>query len=331
MIEIVPPTAGPPRIGILERNRSVLGRVVRVVRAATGLSAIAAEADPAALREQLGPTTELLLCDAADLELACAWATTVYPGAQVIAWCGGPMDAACELAARHPQVQSVIAWPSFQSMPRAWEVALAVRRARRRAAAACRIEHLFAGPAAFAEFRPSNSRTRDLVASELMALAERAGAPGRLTGRIGESAHELLMNAIYDAPVNHYGQPRYAQDRRAEVQLEPHEIPTARFACDGTLLAIQVVDPFGRLTRDHVLRSVLRGQAGARASTSSPMLDTSNGGAGLGLWRIYATAALTIVEVVPGHSTSVTAVFDIDVSPREARTMPSSLHLFDGH
>ena len=29
------------------------------------------------------------------------------------------------------------------------------------------------------------------------------------------------------------------------------------------------------------------------------------------------------------HSTSVTALFDIDIAPREARTMPGSLHLFD--
>ena len=39
--------------------------------------------------------------------------------------------------------------------------------------------------------------------------------------------------------------------------------------------------------------------------------------------------AVTIVDVLPGHSSTVTAVFDVDVGARDARTLPPSLHLFD--
>ena len=41
-----------------------------------------------------------------------------------------------------------------------------------------------------------------------------------------------------------------------------------------------------------------------------------------------AGSAATVVDLIPGHTTSVTAVFALDVGPREVRTMPS-LHLFD--
>jgi hypothetical protein len=40
-------------------------------------------------------------------------------------------------------------------------------------------------------------------------------------------------------------------------------------------------------------------------------------------------ADLQLVDVIPGHSTTVTAVFDLDVAPRDRRTLPPSLHLFD--
>jgi hypothetical protein len=33
--------------------------------------------------------------------------------------------------------------------------------------------------------------------------------------------------------------------------------------------------------------------------------------------------------VEPGESTTVTALVDLDVSPRELRSMPVSLHIFD--
>lgn len=328
MTALVDLPSDPPRIGILERNRVVMARITRVVRAAAGLDAVIADDDPGALRAGLARDARLLLCDAHDLELACAWTRDLYRDAAIIAWCAGPTDAACELAARHPQLRGVVAWPSFHSMPRPWELALAVRRALAPTASTLQLADLFAGPPVETELRPRSSHERDTVASELVALAERAGAGSRLVGRIGEVAHELLMNAIFDAPVNHYGEARYAHDRRANVYLDDHEVPLARFATDGNLLALQVVDPFGRLTRDHVVRGIARGQVGARASDPQLVIDASNGGAGLGLWRIYAASALTIVDVIPGHSTSVTAVFDLDVAPREARTMPSSLHLF---
>lgn len=317
---------GLARIGVLDRNRTVLGRVTRVIRAAAGLQRVAADTEPGGLRARLSPDTRLIACEGADLELALEWCEARYPRATIVTWSHGPMDPLLACAGRSQRVRSVLGWPSYQSMPRSWELALAVRRTLQPANTTLAVGELFAGPPVAKKLRPRSSIDRDQAAADIGALAERAGAQERTVRRITEVSHELLMNAMYDAPVDHYGEPRYALDRRATIVLDDHELPTARVATDGTLVVVQVNDPFGRLAREHVIASLRRGQTAAEGGEQ--IIDSSNGGAGLGLWRIYAASAITLVDVVVGHATSVTAVFDIDVNPREARTMPSSLHLF---
>jgi hypothetical protein len=266
------------------------------------------------------------VCSADDLDVALEWASSKFPQADIVAWGQGPMDSLIEAAQRNPRVCSVLGWPSFQSMPRPWEIAFAVRGVLDRRPTSRGIRELFAGVPALTKLRPRTTEDRDRAVAELGALAARAGAADRMVGKITEVSHELLMNAMYDAPVDHYGEPRYAFDRRASIVLDEHEQPVATFATDGTLIAIQVADPFGRLTRDHVFAGISRGLAAADGGDQ--VIDASGGGAGLGLWRIYAGSAVTIVDVIVGHAATVTAVFDLDVTPREARRMPSSLHVF---
>lgn len=163
-------------------------------------------------------------------------------------------------------------------------------------ASAPRLSELFSWGAATVKLRPRTSHDRDVAVTEVTSLAERAGAPVRVAKRVGEVAHEMVMNAMYDAPVDAAGIP------------------------------LQIVDPFGRLERHHVLDGILRGR---KAGGGGEVLDTSGGGAGLGLSRIHSQSTAMIVDVERGRSTSVTSFFDLDVSPRDARTMPVSLHLFE--
>lgn len=323
------PAPRPTTIGIIDRNRALLARIARIVCAAADLAPVACEDHPATLRAALAPNTRLLLCDGADLELALEWADTRFPQARIITWSHGPLAPLIERARRDSRVVSVLGWPSFLSVPRSWELALAVRRALHQATAPLALTELFAGAPVAKTFRPSTSAERDQVVSTLATLAARAGANQRMIGKISEVSHELLMNAMYDAPVNRYGELRYAYDRRAEITLDVHEVPNARFATDGSLLGIQVTDPFGRLTRRHALSSIARGQSAAHAERADQVIDVSHGGAGLGLWKIYSSSAITIVELIAGRMTSVTAMFDLDASPRDIRVMPPSLHVFE--
>jgi hypothetical protein len=313
-------------LGVLERNRTMAQRIGRVMRSASGLAKVAIEEDPASLRAQLGSDPQLLACDAADVDLAIEWADTRFPNMQVMAWTssGETVDALLATAKRSKAFAGIIGWPSFASMPRPWEIALATRRLVDREATAPKLGELFTWGATSVKFRPRTTRDRDHAVAEISDLSERAGAQPRVQKRIAEVAHEMLMNAMYDAPVDsETGAPLYAHDRKQDVSLSDQEAPTFRFATDGVHVALQVVDPFGRLTRDHVIDGILRGRS------STQVLDTSNGGAGLGLYQIYSLSTVLIIDVSPQRYASVTSFFDLDVAPREARGMPVSLHLFD--
>lgn len=314
-------------IGVLERNRAVLRRTARVIQAAANLEWVAAEEDPEQLRGQLAPSTRLLACEATDAELVLEWIASSFTSAHLAIW-GHDPKRLLELADRDERVVSVLGWPRFQSMPRTWELALLTRAVLTPGPEPIAIDHFLVGSPVIAMFRPATPTDRDHVLAEIRRLADRTGATDRASARIAEVAHELLMNATYDAPIDRAGEPRYIHDRRAPVELAELEVPLVTFATDGLLIAIQVADPFGRLTRDDVLGGIRRG-ARADSEPAEAVIDRTNGGAGLGLWRVYGSSAVTIVDVVPGHSTVVTAIFDVDVGPREARNLPPSLHLFD--
>lgn len=315
-------------IGVLERNRTVLYRAARVVRSAAQLAWVAAEGEPEALAARLSKDTLLLACEEAAVDDALEWCDSRLPHAHIAAWSHDPTAALIDRAVYNDRLVSLLGWPSFQSMPRAWEIALATRRILQPESEPTTIGDVLVGAPVVVEFQPRTLADREAVVAHGAAFVQRSGGGDRTCAKIGEVIHELTMNATYDAPVDRNGDPCYAHDRRAPVELADREVPLLQLATDGMLVAVSVTDPFGRLTRDHVLASIQRGY-GAGRSSAAEVVDRSHGGAGLGMWRVYSSAAVTIVDIVPGHSTSITAVFDIDVSPREARTLPPSLHLFD--
>jgi hypothetical protein len=326
------PESGPivienRRIGVLERNRVVAQRIARVLAGATGLSGVACEEDPAGLRAALGQDPILIACDITDLDLVLEWGATRYPNLRVLTWSTSATTPAIEAALRDPRVISVVGWPTFESMPRPWEVGLAARRMLDPQGAPPRLSEMVGWGATNMKWRPRTTEDRDLIVQDVARVAEAAGAAGRVAQRLAEVAHELLMNAMYDAPVNEHGLPRYAHDRKQEISLEDDDVPVFRLATDGVHLGLQATDRFGRLRRQDLFRGILRGQS-ARAS-SGEVLDTSSGGAGLGLFKIYSSSAVMISDVKPGEYTMVTSVFDLDVGPRDFRTMPISLHAFE--
>ena len=158
----------------------------------------------------------------------------------------------------------------------------------------------------------------------------RFGIGRRLAGTAADAAHELLMNAMYDAPVDASGSPRYAEDRQADIRLEEHEIPVLRLTVDSSHLALDIIDPFGRLPRGKLFGGILRGRSGALASRASSVLDVSDGGAGLGLFNLFSSGAVVRAEVVPGRQTLVSWMLDRTVNQREIRSLPRSLYYLEG-
>lgn len=151
-----------------------------------------------------------------------------------------------------------------------------------------------------------------------------------LPPRIGELAcgvaDELLTNAIYDAPVDEQGRPRYAHRRRTEpIALGAGEECIFRYACDGRLLALSIRDPFGSLEQSVVLRHLARClQRGA------DQISSKAGGAGMGLFYVFSSVNHFVVNLAPGRATETIGLLDVSGSYRTLAARPKSLCFFCG-
>jgi hypothetical protein len=309
--------ASGARAVVLERNKLVSRRLSRFMTCA-GFDPVAVE-DPSEVAAHL-PGAYLLGADAFDIELV-VQAVRAYPHLRVVLWTAEPLQRSLRYLVENAGISNVLGRPDFDSAPRAWELMLVLRRLLRPRDEGPKFAwYLDWGFTGFQE-RIGDTVGRDRLVEKVTRFVQHLGARERVGELFGELAHELLMNAMFDAPVDVNGQPKYALDRKASLVLPEHEQPTLRLASDGTRLAIQVTDPFGRLERQHVFGGLLRGLSGGQ-------MDRSHGGAGLGMVVCHNCTVAMFFDVMAGRRTEVTGIFDLDLSQREFRAQAKSLHFF---
>ena len=309
-------------IALYERNATVRRRICRAVCAGADLMPVAAADAPSPER----PTGRPVLI-AAGLELLANLEPLVadLPFTNVVMWGTRNEPSLLRLARSDRRWGHFVAWPEFASMPRAIDLVATTRRLVH-PRAQLGVRGLLMPHAAERTFHPSATSELENVVSAIRSLSLDSGAGTRLAERIAVVAHELLMNAMYVAPVEADGLPKYAHDRKNAIRLLDNEIPKITFATDGLRIGIQVTDPYGRLERDHVFRGVCRG---LETQDAADALDTRRGGAGLGLYRVFDAAHALFIDVRHGRTTAVTTMFDLDISARDQRNMPTTLCFFE--
>lgn len=221
-----------------------------------------------------------------------------------------------ELASRDERILGIFGLRHPGGLPRSWELLALTRRLQSQKPTPPEA-HLMWGATHFTA-HPKTSKERDQLVNTVETFAKEY-LTANMANAIAEIAHELIMNAMYDAPVGHDGTPLYAHHRSAEITLTPTQQPTITYGCDGTKLLLAASDPFGRLPRSAVFGGILRG-------TSQGGMDQSGGGAGLGFSMIYKAAPLLFCDVVPRKQTLVTAILELDIPQRDLRSLPRSLH-----
>ncbi len=150
------------------------------------------------------------------------------------------------------------------------------------------------------------------------------GCNRRLIGLAKGVADEFIMNAVYNAPVEANGKPKYAARARSEVvYLEPGEEARFRFASDGITLAMSIEDRFGRLdpwtVTSYLRRCFMKG---------ADQIDQKDGGAGLGLYCVFESLNHLIINVAPHQRTELIGLMDISGSYRTFAERPKSLNIF---
>jgi hypothetical protein len=305
------------QVVVFERNRQVARRVARQLLV-LGAEVVIVE-EPGQLAGAI-PQASLLCADAFDGD-AVLEAVRAFPGLRGLLWTAEPARRALRYMTEHPSISNLCGRKDFESSPRPWELLMVARRLLGQSAAAPREAFVDWGHTAFAQDVGSSSE-RDAVVAAVQEQVAALQVPRRVAEMFGELAHELIMNAMYDAPADPQGRPKYAADRKAELRLEDREKPSVWLATDGGRLVLQVADPFGRLQRKHVMDGLARGLAGGE-------MDQSHGGAGLGMMMCHNSAALLVFDVRRGVRTEVTAVFELDLNLREFRTQARSIHYFE--
>jgi hypothetical protein len=305
------------QVVILERNKLV-GRKLARLFLATGATATTIE-DPAELPAALA-AADVVGADTFDGDLV-AEAVRARPGLRGVLWTAEPLRRSLRYLAETTAIDHVLGRRDFESPPRAWEVTMVARRMQG-AAAPPLGAYLDWGFTAL-EIDVRTTADRDAAAAQIQDFVGALQVPRRVAEMVAELGHELIMNAMYDAPIDAFGRVKYAGDRRAEIVLADHERPAVRIATDGTRLALQIRDPFGRLERRHVVDGLARGLAGGRAE-----MDPSHGGAGLGMMVCHNASTAMFFDVVASRHTEVTALLELDMNLREFRTQAKSLHFW---
>jgi hypothetical protein len=139
---------------------------------------------------------------------------------------------------------------------------------------------------------------------------------------------ELLMNAIFDAPIDDRGNRIHNHKSRTEtVKLDVTQAARLEFGSDGRRIAISVTDPFGSITRDLVLKCLMR----CFSSKDIPEFNEQSGGAGLGLFFCYKHVDSLIINVDPLNRTEFIGLIDIEQSVKESKldSAHTALHFFN--
>lgn len=139
----------------------------------------------------------------------------------------------------------------------------------------------------------------------VLEFAEGARIRRQVRTAIGSVCEELLMNALYDAPVDEHGNQVFAEiDPHDRTRTRSPRPVSIRYAATEQQFAVAVRDRFGRLAKNTILSYI------DKCLTSPTQIDRKTYGAGLGLYLVANAAASYVVNVAYGIATEVVCTFD---------------------
>jgi hypothetical protein len=139
----------------------------------------------------------------------------------------------------------------------------------------------------------------------VLAFAEEERFRRQTRQAIGQVCEELLMNALYDAPVDELGRQIFADvDPHQRTQLGSPRPVSLRYAASEDQFAVAVRDRFGRLAKATILAYI------HKCLKSTDQIDRKTYGAGLGLYMVANATAAYVVNVAHEVATEVICTFD---------------------
>ncbi|HLU65831.1 MAG TPA: hypothetical protein VKZ63_06120 [Kofleriaceae bacterium] len=141
---------------------------------------------------------------------------------------------------------------------------------------------------------------------------------------IEQCCDEMLMNALYDAPVDEDGRPlTHKRPGRGRPPLAEQDRAVIEYGCDGQRFAVAVRDRFGRFERSVLIRYL------DKCLHSAQQIDQKVGGAGLGLYLMSNSATSLMFNILPGVVTECVCTFDIGAAKVELEQLGVFRELVD--
>lgn len=146
--------------------------------------------------------------------------------------------------------------------------------------------------------RFTSYQSRLKVLEELNTALEQAKLRGQIRRAAGQVAEELLMNAMYQAPIGRDGKRVFADiDPNERLRKKSPRPVSMRYAIFNKSVYLSVRDRYGSFQRDDMARYLYR------CVTSEMQIERKKLGAGLGLYLISSIVNQLIVNVLPGGVT----------------------------
>jgi PEGA domain-containing protein len=156
-------------------------------------------------------------------------------------------------------------------------------------------------------FLVGDYQEKSLCIAQVSELAEAMGVRRKYRESIEQCLDEMLMNALYDAPVDEHGRQIFSEiPTKTRISLRVEQKVVVQYACDGAQFAVAVRDAFGTLERATVLRYL------HKCLHNEQQIDRKAGGAGLGLYLMTNGSSEVYFNVLPGVATEAVCVFDLE-------------------
>jgi len=157
---------------------------------------------------------------------------------------------------------------------------------------------------------------KSLAIASIGDFAAAMGVRRKFREQIDQCIDEMLMNALYDAPIDADGKPLFAEvPVKERVLLKLEEKAVVQYACDGERFAVSVRDSFGSLEKSTVLAYLDK----CLHAGGAEQIDRKTGGAGLGLYLIANAATEVNFHIFSGRATEVVALFDLTLQRSQLR------------
>ncbi len=165
--------------------------------------------------------------------------------------------------------------------------------------------------------RITNSSRKKATLEALSIILEKKTIPKRIATNIIRAADELIINAIFDAPIDMKGNRyKHKSERGEDFDLVKKEEVELEIISTQSFLQISVTDFFGSLNKEDFIPLLAKNFQTQDVSSGN---DSAKADRGLGLYQILNSGLSLQVLIEPGKRTKMSLVVPWVANVRELR------------